>query len=397
MTSPVRSLTDRTHGTSIIPPGAEPVAPALSVSARTRRTPYTDRVEAAGVQAYTVYNHMLLPTVFESLEADAAHLKQHVQVWDVSCQRQVEVQGPDARRLVQLCTPRDLSRLVEGQCKYSPMVDDSGGMLNDPVVMQVSDDRFRLSIADHDMLLWLKGLAHGAGLRATVDEAEVWPVAVQGPKSGQLMARVFGEAVHGIRFFRFVRLPFGGHTFPVARSGFSKQGGFEIYLDRADLAEPLWDALMEAGADLEVRAGGPNLLERIEGGLLSYGNDMTRANDPYECGLGALCRFDTEPRCIGADALERAARETPRQQIRGLRIDGGPVPTCHERWPIIAGDSPVGAVSSATWSPDCATNVAIGMVAREYWEAGTAVEVAAPDGIRPATVTTLPHCQGRSD
>lgn len=367
------------------------IEPQLALSCRLRSTPFSARVEAAGVRAYTVYNHMLLAAVFESLEADAAHLKQHVQLWDVSCQRQVEVGGPDARRLVQVCTPRNLSGLAEGQCKYSPMVDEQGGMLNDPVVMQVAEDRYWISIADHDMPLWLQGLALGMGMDATVEEADVWPLAVQGPRSEELMARVFGEAVRAIRFFRFARLPFGGHPFVVARSGFSKQGGFEIYVDRADLAEPLWDALMDAGSDLQVRAGGPNLIERIEGGLLSYGNDMTRANDPFECGLGALCHLDTSPRCFGAEALARAAQHGPSRQIRGLRIEGGPVPACRERWPITGHGAVVGHVGSATWSPDCATNVAIGMVAREYWEPGTGVEVSTPDGTRQATVTSLPH------
>lgn len=365
--------------------------PVLSVTRRIRRTPFTDRVEAAGVKAYTVYNHMLLPTVFESLEADADHLKRHVQLWDVACQRQVEVCGPEAGRLVQLCTPRDLARLAVGQCKYSPFVDERGGLLNDPVVMRMAAERYWVSIADADVLLWMSGLALGMGLDVTLAEPDVAPLAVQGPKAEALLVRVFGEAVRAIRFFRYAWLPFGDHRFAVARSGYSKQDGFEIYVDRAELAEPLWDALMTAGKDLQVRAGAPNLIERIEGGLLSYGSDMTRADNPFECGLGALCQLATEPACIGAAALRRAAETGPRRQIRGLRIAGEPVPVCRAAWPIVVAGEPVGAVTSAVWSPACATNVAIGMVSAGHWQAGTAVGVQAPDGLRAASICQLPH------
>ena len=84
----------------------------ISPSRRVRRTPFSDGVEAAGVKAYTVYNRMLLPTVFESLEADCHHLKRHVQVWDVACERQVQLKGPDAAALLQqMLTPRDVSKM----------------------------------------------------------------------------------------------------------------------------------------------------------------------------------------------------------------------------------------------------------------------------------------------
>ena len=287
--------------------------------------------------------------------------------------------------------PRDLATLVPGQCRYSPLVDADGGMLNDPVVLQVGDDRYRVSIADADAGLWMSGLAHGPGLDARVHEADVHPLAVQGPKAETLLARVFGEAVRDIGFFGYRRLAFGRHPLAVARSGFSKQGGFEIYVEGAALAEPLWDALMAAGADLEVRAGGPSLIERIEGGLLSYGNDMTRADTPYQCGLGALCRLDTDPPCVGAAALAGEAADGPPRAIRGLRIEGGAVPLCRAAWPVHAGGAPVGRVSSAVWSPDCGTNVAIGMIDAAHWAPGTAVEVECPDGVRGAVVCRLPH------
>ena len=211
--------------------------PQLSVSRRTRSTPFTSRVEAAGVKGYTVYNHMLLATEFESFEADYWHLCEHVQVWDVSCERQVAIEGPDAYRLVQLMTPRDLSKAKVGRCFYLPLCDVDGGIVNDPIAIKLDEQRWWLSIADTDVVLWAKGLATGMGLNVKVYEPDVWPVAVQGPKAEQLMARVFGEHVKDIGFFQIRPLQYqsqqGMVSLQVARSGWSKQGGFEIYVDNA--------------------------------------------------------------------------------------------------------------------------------------------------------------------
>ncbi len=359
---------------------------ALSLSRRLRRTPFSEGVEAAGVKAYTVYNHMLLPTVFRTVEEDYRHLKEAVQVWDVSCERQVELRGPDAGRLMQMLTPRDLRGMLPGQCYYVPIVDETGGMLNDPVAVKLSEDRFWISIADSDLLYWVKGIVQGYRLDVLVDEPDVSPLAVQGPKAEDLVAAVFGEGVRSVRFFRFGVFQFQGRDLVVARSGFSKQGGFEIYVEGSDIGMPLWNALFEAGAAMDVHAGCPNLIERIEGGLLSYGNDMTDDNTPHECGLGRFCNTQTAIGCMGRDALLRVAKEGPVQQIRPIAIDGAPVPPCDGWWKIKAGKRVVGRVSSVAWSPDYNTNVAIGMVRMTHWDPGTTVVVEAPDGLREAEV-----------
>ena len=145
----------------------------IAPSRRVRRTPFTPGVEAAGVKGYTVYNHMLLPTVFRSVTEDYHHLKSAVQVWDVACERQIELRGPDAGRLMQMLTPRDLRGMLPGQCYYVPIVDETGGMLNDPVALKLTEDRWWISIADSDLLFWVKGLAYGYRLDVLVDEPDI--------------------------------------------------------------------------------------------------------------------------------------------------------------------------------------------------------------------------------
>jgi dimethylsulfoniopropionate demethylase len=365
-------------------------APILAVSRRTRRTPFSPRVEAHGVKGYTVYNHMLLPTAFASVEEDYRHLKRHVQLWDVACERQVELKGPDAARLAQLMTPRNLSKAAIGQCLYAPLVDETGAMINDPVILKLAEDRFWLSIADSDVVLWAKGLALGMDLDVHVDEPDVSPLAVQGPKADDMMAAVFGDRVRDIRFFRFATLDFRGHPLIVARSGWSKQGGFEIYLDDFSLGLELWDALWQAGQPFEVRAGCPNLIERIEGGLLSYGNDMTRDNNPLECGLDRYCALDAPIDFIGRDALRTISDRGVERLVKGVRIAGEPVPACVELWTVLADGERVGTVSSAAWSPDLGCNIGFAMLDRAHWETGLQIDVETPDGGRRATVADLP-------
>ena len=356
----------------------------FSRSIRTRRTPYSDRVEAAGVTAYTIYNHTLLPTVFRSPAEDCAHLKSAVQIWDVSAERQVELRGPDAAKLLQMTTPRDLSRMAEDQCYYVPMVDEQGKMLNDPVTVRLGPDRFWVSLADSDMLYYFKGLANGFGLNVAVFEPDISPLAIQGPKADELVTRVFGAGISATRFFRHKTVQIGGRDTIIARSGWSKQGGFEIFLDGSERGPALWDQLFEAGADLDVRAGCPNLIERIEGGLLSYGNDITNTDTPFEAGLGRFCHLETI-KCLGHAAL--LASTEPTRQIRAISIDGDPVPDCIVPWTLTNENGKfAGYVTSAAWSADFGTNVAIAMVERAHWNGGTNLFLQAPDRQRPAWV-----------
>lgn len=355
----------------------------ITPSRRVRRTPFTPGVEAAGVSAYTVYNRMLLPTAFESVEADYRHLKTYVQIWDVSVERQVSIKGPDALHLMRQISPRDIGKMAGDQCYYVPTVDHNGGMLNDPVAIKLADDHYWLSLADGDLLQWALGLAVAQDLDVEIMEPDVSPLAVQGPLADKLMARVFGDVVREIQFFRYKSLTFEGRSFVVARSGWSKQGGFEIYVEGEDYGMPLWNALFTAGEDLNVRAGCPNLIERIEGGLLSYGSDMQRDDTPYECGLGRFC--DSPYMYFGRNALSAQAKHGPNKIIRPISI-AGDIETCTSVWPLFSEGACVGQVTSATWSPDFSTNVAIGMVDKTHWYPDTRLEVETSAGMRDATI-----------
>ncbi|CAB4881757.1 unannotated protein [freshwater metagenome] len=365
-------------------------APGLAITRRLRSTPFSSRIEAAGVKTYTVYNHMLLPTQFRGVEEDYHHLRSAVQVWDVGCERQVELAGPDAARLAQMLTVRDLRKFEVGRCGYAPVVDDDGFLINDPVALRVADDRWWFSVSDSDVLLWAGGIARGMQLDVTVREPEVWPLAVQGPFAEDVVAAVFGESARAIRFFRFAPLEFKGHSMLVARSGWSAQGGFEIYVDDAELGGLLYDALIDAGQQYGIGPGCPNLIERIEAGLITYGTDATRSDTALEAGLLRYCSLDAPIDAIGIDALRRQRDAGVSRRICGFMIEGDRVPHQRNPWPASVGGEAVGEVTSAVWSPRLGTNVALGMLPIDHLAPGTQVVVSCTDGERVATVVDVP-------
>ena len=354
--------------------------PALFLSRRLRKSPFETRSHK-GATGASVYNHVVLPSVYESLEEDYWHLRQHVQIWDVACQVQVEIKGPEALKLAEYLTPRDLSKIVPGQCMYVPLIDEKAGIVNDPIILCLAPDRFWLSISDSDVLLWVKGLAVGAGFDVEVSDPDVFPLSIQGPKSETLLSRLIDEPVGDIRFFRFIETQIAGIPLVIARTGWSGQGGFELYLSDSSEGERLWDIVTEAGADLSLRPGCPNLIDRIETGLLSHGNDMTLDNNPIESGLDRFFKMGKAADYLGREALERISEAGCPQKIVRLVVQGDAVRNPRETYPItLAGTDLTGCVTSITYSPRLECSVGMGYVPSDHAEVGTELTITLPDG-----------------
>jgi len=372
----------------------------LNMSRRIRRTPYTNRVEEHGVSDFTVVNHMLLPKGYKNtVEEDYWHLSKEVQIWDVSCQRQVQISGPDAATLIQKLTPRSIKNMETGKCFYIPMLNENAGMINDPVLLKLDDDMFWISIADSDILLWAKGYALGLNLDVIIDEPDVYPLAVQGPKSKELLVSIFGEEIKKIKFFNFRIVDFEGTKQVIARSGYSKQDGFEIYFkvhekyfDKVEMGEKLWDTIWKAGKKFNISPGCPNLIDRIEGGLMSYGNDFTRENNPFECNLEKYCKDDVPHDFIGKQALTKIKNEGIKQKMMGIIFDGDPCPATGQPLKVLSKDNKkIGQITSGIFSPRIKKNIGLSMILKEYWNVGENVFVQTLDGgKRNGTITSLP-------
>ncbi len=341
---------------------------SIARSRRLRSTPYTSRIEKQGVTAYTSYNHMLLPAAFGSLEDSYHHLKKNVQVWDVAGERQVEVSGKDSTKLVQLMTCRDLSKSKIGRCYYCPIIDDKAGLINDPVILKLADDRWWISIADSDVILFAKGLAIGKKFDVKIFEPNVDIFAVQGPKSFKLMEKIFGKKITEMKFFGFDYFEFSGSKHLIARSGWSKQGGYEIYVENTKSGLDLYDKLFEVGKEFDVKPGCPNLIERIESALLSYGNDMDNDDNPFECGLDKYVNLDSEVNFLGKEKLKEIKKTGISKKLMGVVIDAKEINVSKSMELINEKNLKIGELRSAVYSPHFKKVIGIAMLDKPYYE-----------------------------
>jgi len=363
---------------------------SIARSRRLRSTPYTSRIEKQGVTAYTSYNHMLLPAAFGSLEDSYHHLKENVQVWDVAGERQVEIFGKDSGKLVQLMTCRDLSNSKVGRCYYCPIIDDKAGLINDPVILKLGEEKWWISIADSDVILFAKGLAIGKKFDVKIFEPNVDILAVQGPKSFKLMEKIFGKKITEMKFFGFDYFEFSGAKHLIARSGWSKQGGYEIYVENTKSGLALYDKLFEVGKEFNVKPGCPNLIERIESALLSYGNDMDNNDNPLECGLDKYVNLDTQVNFLGKEKLKEIKQAGITRKLMGVIIDAKEINVSKSIDLTDEKNSKIGELRSGVYSPFFKKVIGIAMLNKPYFELSQTFKISINDSTFEGKVCDLP-------
>ncbi len=356
-----------------------------------RKSPYFDATMRWGATGFSVYNHMYIPRDFGDPEQNFWNLINDAILCDVAVERQVEIVGPDAVRFVQMLTPRDLSKLAVGQCKYVLITNAAGGILNDPVLLRLAEDRFWLSLADSDILLWAQGVAVHSGMEVAIREPDVSPLQLQGPKSGAIMRALFGEGIADLRYYWLRELDLDGIPLVVSRTGWSSELGYELYLQDGALGDTLWEKIMAVGGPLGLKPGHTSTIRRIEGGMLSYHADMDCETNPFELGLDRLVNLDMEAEFIGKAALRRIREEGVGRRQVGLLIDGPRLSGPNTRfWAVQSAGQVIGKVTSAVYSPRLEQNIALAMVSADRAAIGTVVDVAMPQGASTATVVERP-------
>jgi len=362
----------------------------FTLGTRVRKSPFFDATVKSGVSAFMAYNRMMMPSGYQDPVAEYWRLINGVSLWDVAVERQVEVAGPDAGILAQALTPRDLSTLQAGRGRYAPICDHDGILLNDPVVLKLSDTQYWFSIADSDIVLWARAIAKERGLNVRVFEPDVSPLALQGPKSTPVAAAVFGDWVTELPLFGFREIVRDGIPLVVARSGWSKQGGYEIYLRDGQFGTRLWDLMMEAGTEHDIGPGYPNPMERIESGLLSFGSDTDAQTNPFEVRLGRYVSLDKADSAIGIEALRRIHAEGPKRHQLGVLFDDGAPLSRNDVWmPAVAYTGPIGFVTSSVFSIRHERVIGLALVDRDA-QPGELIQVETPDGERGAVLCDLP-------
>lgn len=356
-----------------------------------RKSPYFDATVRWGAKGFSVYNHMYIPRDFGDPEANFWNLVNDAILCDVAVERQVEITGPDAARFVQMLTPRDLSTLAVGQCKYILITNAEGGILNDPILLRLSENHFWISLADSDILLWASGVAVHAGLDVTICEPDVSPLQLQGPKSGDIMKALFGESILDLRYYWLRQVELDGIPLVVSRTGWSSELGYEIYLQDGSRGDDLWEKIMAAGTPFNLKPGHTSSIRRIEGGMLSYHADADIHTNPYELGLDRLVNVDMDAEFIGKSALRTIRdRGVTRKQV-GLIIDCEPLKGPNTTfWPILKDEQTVGKVTSAVYSPRLQKNIALAMVSIDCTDISTVLTVQTASGSMTATVVEIP-------
>lgn len=356
-----------------------------------RKSPYFDATVRWGATGFSVYNHMYIPRDFGNPEQNFWNLVNDAILCDVAVERQVEITGPDAAQFAQLLTPRDLSKCAVGQCKYVLITNADGGILNDPILLRLEENRFWISLADSDILLWAQGVAINSGLDVQIREPDVSPLQLQGPKSGEIMKALFGDSITDLKYYWLREYDLDGIPLIISRTGWSSELGYELYLQDGSKGDELWEKIMAAGAPFGLQPGHTSSIRRIEGGMLSYHADMDNNTNPYELGLDRLVELDIEADFIGKAALKRIRDEGVSRKQVGLVIEGPALTGPNTRfWMLEKEGEQVGKVTSAVFSPRLEQNIALAMVSAEFADFGTTFEVELPSGKTTATVVEMP-------
>ena len=374
--------------------------PGVLLYSRIRKSPYFYAHQKHGPKLYSFYNHMYHARHYGDPVEEYWQLLNGVTLWDVGVERQVEISGPDAFTFTNMLVPRDLNKCAVGQCKYVFITSPEGGILNDPILLRLEENRFWLSLADSDILLWAWGVAYNSGLDVTIREPDVAPVQVQGPRSKDVMVDLFGESITDIPYYYVRDYELDGMDVLVSRTGYTAELGYEIYLKEASrFGAQLWDTVLEAGRPHDLAVIGPCHIKRIEAGILALGPgcDMWFDTNPYEVEMGYEWMVDLEQEAdfIGKDALRRIKAEGVRRKLVGVEIGGASLGSYNDGsmidvFPVYSDGRPVGTVTSACYSPRLERNIGFAMVPIEYAEFGTQLEVEAPTGRQPAVVVRKP-------
>ena len=362
----------------------------FSPSPRIKRSPFYDSTVKEGVKSFYPYNNVFLPTGYGNPKKEYWNLINGVTMWDVGCQRQIQLLGEDSEKLAQILSPRIITDLDIGQSKYIPLCNHMGTIINDPIILKLDNNKFWFSIADSNILFWARSIAYERNMKVEIIEADASPLAVQGPKAEDIISSLMGNWIREIKHYRFKETNLEGIPIIIARSGWSKQGGFELYLMDKNKGTKLWNLVKEAGKPWNISPGYPNTTERIENGLLSWGGDTDDETNPFEVRLKKFVDLDLDNEVIGMTALKKIDKEGPKRHQLGIIIHSDEKRSSHPKWfDIIDKNEKVGSVTCGIWSWKFNKNIGFALISRDY-KSGDKVEVKIEKDYVSATLTDLP-------
>ena len=372
--------------------GSTPVE--LLISTRVRKSPYWHLSINEGCWRATVYNRIYHPRGYVKPEDGGAMVEydalvNHVTMWNVAVERQIQVKGPDAESFVDYVITRDATRIKDMHAKYVILCNEAGGVLNDPVLLRLNRNEFWFSLADSDLMLWLQGVNVGKKFDVEINEIDVAPVQIQGPKSEALMVDLLGKGISDVPVYGLMDGEIDGCKVIISQSGFSGEKGYEIYLIDATLhAEKLWNAVKAAGKSHNLMVIAPAHHRRIAAGILSWGQDADFETSPFQCNLGYQVPRKKSSDYIGKEELNKQRKmiESGNYPFKlilvGIVLGGKNIEEyAPDFWTISLSKNsdPVGYVTSPWYSPELETNIAMGYVPVENSKIGTKLFINLPD------------------
>jgi len=359
-----------------------PTPVQMLISTRVRKSPYWHLSMEAGCWRATVYNRIYHPRGYVKPEDGGAMveykaIKNHVTMWNVAVERQIQVIGPDAEAFVDYVITRDATKISPMRARYIILCNHMGGVLNDPILLRLSKDEFWFSLSDSDVSFYLQGVNHDKRFNVEIDEIDVAPVQIQGPKSLALMKDLIGDQVDldNMPFYGLAEAKVGSRDCVISQSGFSGEAGYEIYLRDATLyADDMWNAVLEAGKKHSLMVIAPAHHRRIQAGILSWGQDMDNQHNPFQCNLGYQVslsgkgEWNKSANYVGKEALEKIKTDLQsdnkpyKLQLVGLELGGKPIEEyAPDFWLISneAGGEPVGFITSPWYHPEKKQNIAM--------------------------------------
>ena len=366
-------------------------SPYISLGSRVRKSPYFESTKQAGAKAFSIYNHMYMPTLYTSVVDEYWSMVNDVVMIDVGVERQIEISGPDAHKLIQFITPRDVSNCDLGKCYYILLTGEDGGIINDAVLLRLNDEQFWVSPGDGDVLLWIEGVAVNSGMDVNVFEPDVSPLQMGGPKSPHVMYELFGDLAIDLGYYRAAQTEVNGIPLVLGRTGWSGELSYELYLQDGSRGNELWELVAKAGEKYNIKPAAPQLIRSIEGELLSYASDISRTDNPYTIDMGRMVNLEREDDFIGKAALQKIHAEGVKRKLVGVEIAGDPINAPPEHlWAIKDGHNSIGHITRCIYSPRLKKNIGFANVPIEYTEIGSKLSIDSPRGLLSASVCKKP-------
>ena len=335
-----------------------PQSVEMTLQARIGRPSYFEALIRHGYKRFGVYNRHYSPLGYSDPLTEYNELLNGVVLWPVAGERQVQISGPDAEAFTQLLTPRKLKDMPVGRCRYVLITTQDGGIVNDPVCLKLAQNKFWLSAADSDLLLWARGVNAVRGFNVNIEDPGVSVLQIQGPRSLTFIEQLAGPRASAMRYFDFIETTIADAPVIISRTGWSNEWGYEVYIRDASSGNNVFDSIVEQGKSVDLKLGTVSQIRRVEGALLSWGADFGLNETPFDVGLGRLVSLDDGIEFIGHEALKARADLPPQRQLAGVMFPGEPLPWSLEpRYLIDADGKGYAAVTSLVHSPRLNANI----------------------------------------